>query len=238
LKGNLADPAMLLLRGLMESTLQVLYILEKETDQRGKAFMYFDALNRLAQSEKLDEATARGKEFASWIAKDKYLKNTVFNVPPTLQREIVELKAQLLISDYAQVHKEYEKESSRGKKIKNWFSLFGGPSSIEQLALRIGFGGVYQILYRHLSESVHGVGVVSGKMESKNGLGAIRHTHAPDHIEYVFSTTIFFAFTLIQSALKELAPEKQGSFGELYIKELREPFIRASANQYIDIKRQ
>jgi len=236
LRENLADPAMLLLRGLMESVLQVVFILEKETEQRGKAFMYFDVLNRIANAEKIDKTTDRGKEFAGWIAKDKNLKNTVFTMPANLQVELDELRGQKLISDFKQVHKEYENKKSQGIKIKNWFAMFGGPKTIEQLAQQVGYAGVYQILYRHLSESVHGVGVVSGKIESENGKGSIRDIKSPDHIEYVFSMSIFFGITLIQNITEILASHRKQAFVDLYVQELREAFQRSSGNQYIDIQ--
>jgi hypothetical protein len=238
IRNQLADPALLLLRGLFESVVQTLFILAKDTENRAMSFMYFDLLNNIDWHEKLEPTSQKGKELAAWITKDIYLNSTKFNKPPDFDASLSALISQKTISDYSKVHCEYEKHKSSGKKVKKWFSLFGGPQSIEQVAADVGIGGTYQIFYRHLSESVHGVGIVRGKIVAEGGKGKIPDIRAPDKIQYVVSTSISISFLLLQKIIEVMCPEKVQEFNEFYIKEIREVYLRASESKYIEIKKE
>ena len=171
IRNQLADPALLLLRGMFESVVQTLFILAEDTENRGIAFLYFDLLNNIDLYEKLDPSSQKGKEFKAWMTKDVYLKSAKFDKPPDLDTSLSTLISQKTISEFSKVNAEYEKHKLNGKKVRNWFSLFGGHQSIEQVAADVGLGGTYQIFYRHLSESVHGTGIVRGKIVAKGGRG-------------------------------------------------------------------
>jgi len=118
IRNQLADPALLLLRGLFESVIQALYILAEDTENRGISFMYFDLLNNIDWHEKLDSSSQKGKEFRAWMTKDVYLKSIKFNRPLDFDTTLSALFSQKNISEYSKVHAEYEKQKLSGKKSK------------------------------------------------------------------------------------------------------------------------
>jgi hypothetical protein len=235
IRNQLADPALLLLRGMFESVIQTLFILAKNTKNRGLSFLYFDLLNNIGWHEKLDPSSQKGKEFMAWMKKDTYLNSIKFSKPPDFDVRLSTLISQKNIPEYSKVHAEYEKQKLSGKKVKNWFSLFSGYQSIEQVAADIGLGGTYQIFYRHLSESVHGIGIVRGKFLAEGGKGAIMDIRSPHNIQYVVSTSISVSFQLLKKIIEVMCPEKVQEFGDFYIREIREVYLRASEANYIEI---
>ncbi|MFH1288981.1 MAG: DUF5677 domain-containing protein [bacterium] len=235
IRNQLADPSMLLLRGVFESVIQTLFILDKDVEIRGRSFMYYDLLNQIDWIEKMDSSSQKGKELQAWIQKDIYLNGTNFSKPTDTDKHLSDLINQKGILDYAVIHAEYENQKANGRKIKNWFSLFNGPQNIEQVAADINLGGTYQIFYRHLSESVHGTGVVKGKIIAKNGKGVILDIKAPDNIQYVVSTSISVSIILLKKIIDSLCPEKDKEWTEFYINEIREVFLRATEGAYIKI---
>lgn len=236
MKNQLADPALLLLRGLFESVIQALFILAQDTEKRGLSFMHFDLLNNIDWHEKLDPSSQKGKEFIAWMKKDLYLNSTNFNKPPDFEAKLSNLIEQKNIPEYSEIHAEYEKQKSSGKRVKNWFSLFSNCRSIEQVAADIGLGGTYQIFYRHLSESVHGVGIVRDKIIAKNGKGKILDIKLPNNIQYVVSISISVFYQLLARIIEVMCPDMTQKFKEFYKKEIREVYLNASESKYIEIK--
>jgi len=116
--------------------------------------------------------------------------------------------------------------------------MYGGHQNVEQVAADVGLGGTYQIFYRHLSQSVHGVGIVRGKIVAERGKGAILDIKAPDNIQYVVSTSISVSFLLLKKIIEVMCPEKGQEFTEFYVREIRDVYLRASENKYIKIKKE
>lgn len=238
IRNQLADPALLLLRGMFESVIQTLFILAEDTENRGISFMYFDLLNNIGWHEKLDPSSQKGKEYIAWMRKDIYLNSTKFDKPPDFDASLSDLISQKNITLYSKVHTEYEKQKLSGKKVKNWYSLFSRHQNIEQVAADIGLGGTYQIFYRHLSESVHGVGIYSGKILAKGGKGAISDIRMLNNIQYVVSISISLSILFLKKIIEVMCPEKVQEFTEFYIREIREVHLRASESKYIEIKKE
>lgn len=236
IKYQLADPSLLLLRGMFESVIQTLYILAKDMEQRGLTFMYYDLLSNIDWYDKLDNSTQKGKAFLSLMEKDIFLRSTKFNKPENFDEKRSSLKNIRKMTEYSKIHREYEKQNLGGKKVKHWYSLFDGPKNIEQVAINIGLGGTYQILYRQLSEAVHGVGIIRGKIISEDGKGAILDIRSPEKIQFVVSTSISIANQLILQIINIMCPEKINTFREFYTREIREVYLRVTKEEYIKIK--
>jgi hypothetical protein len=237
IKNNLADPCLLLVRGLFESILQVMYILDNDSEKRGKAFMYFDLLKNIEWHEKLDKSTNKSKEFFAKIEKDKLLRKTVLNTPPDLDKRISLLRGQCKQSSFIETHREYEKQREKGKNIKHWYSIYNGPKNIEQLAQHLKYDGLYNIFYRQSSEAVHGISIVRNKIAAQNGKGFILSTRLPNNIEFIVSITISLWAMVMGEIIVKKYPKMQKEFMDFYIKEIRNIAIKVSNNKFIKIER-
>ena len=235
IKNQLADPSLLLLRGMFESIIQTSYILDKDTEKRGVTFMYFDLLNNIDWHEKIDASSQKGKAFLSSMKNDIYTGSMEFNKPADFDANLAFLKKNRKLPHYSEVHEEYEKRKLSGKKVKKWFSLFDGPQSIEQVAVNIGLGGTYQILYRRLSEPTHGTGIIRGKIFSDAGKGSILDIKGPQNIQFVVSISISLTGHLFLKIIDFMFPEKRREYTEFYIKEIREVALRLAKQDYIKI---
>jgi hypothetical protein len=54
-------------------------------------------------------------------------------------------------------------------KTPAWYTLFNGPGSLEELAAKVGYPALYEILYRGFSPSSHGNNIVPGKISFPDG---------------------------------------------------------------------
>lgn len=155
-----ANPAIPLVRSSFEAMLAMEYILGGNYRQRAFAWMVGYANDRLRFYESVDPNTPRGKRFAAILSKDKVMKQ--LNLPPAADPSgAADNMRQLLAKrQYQPAAAEYQARKKKGKgRIPQWFSLFGGPSNLADLALTLGSGAEYEILYRRWSSIAHGVDV-------------------------------------------------------------------------------
>jgi hypothetical protein len=233
---GLADPCLTLLRSLFESFLQVEYILENDSEQRGRSFIYFEKLKEIEWFEKLDISTHKGKDFIAKINNDKILTRDGFQKPPGSDQILSDLRAQLKTSEFLKIHTEFEKQR-KSQKIKHWYSMFNGPQTLDQLAWVLKLSGTYEILYRHLSESAHSTGIIKGKIVAKDGKGFMLGTRQADNIQFVFSITISLSCFMITRIIENKFPQARNEFKDFYTREIQDLFQKISHEELIKIER-
>ena len=64
------------------------------------------------------------------------------------------MEAVLEKPEYADLNKEYKRLAPKRQRIE-WYSLFGGPNNIGELAEYLGQRTVYDFLYRKWSKLTH-----------------------------------------------------------------------------------
>ena len=151
------NAAIPLVRSSFEASLAVEYILESSYRERAFAWMVSYVHDRLRFYESVDPSTPRGKEFAKTLSKDKVMSQ--LNLPPTADPAAAADNMRQLLAErqYKRAEAEYQARKKSGHRTPQWFSLFGGPANLRDLAVRLGRGAEYEILYRRWSSIAHGV---------------------------------------------------------------------------------
>ena len=141
------------LRSAFEASLSVRHVLARDTERRSLSYVVGDAYGRLHWYEDHDINSARGKEFA----KEMQLEDDVGFPVPTREMiadNIEAIKRDLPEEPYAQISAEYQRVANKLRRRRvNWYSLFGGPMNLRELAKSLGEIREYNTLYRKLSRT-------------------------------------------------------------------------------------
>ena len=162
-KYGCADSSKNLLRTALENLFYLDYLLENNTKMRSISYLVWNILNNNKVLARLIENSNEYKDLSKKFEKDKLLKGMA---PPIVEEagDLIKLGLKgLEQADFKLVKDEYDSVKTRIKRNPNWYSLFEGPQTLEQLANQINRGGTYEILYRNWSHCVHGTDIIQGK---------------------------------------------------------------------------
>lgn len=143
-------------RALLELSFQLEWLLERDSDKRAKQF-YVSLLRKKKMLNELYMGNSSGSNdlFTSFT-------NRGFNDPTTYLNSYVNLVNNqnnsidtiLAKSEYSNINQEFDR-TGRNNYDVNWYSIFGGPSSIRQLANSINRMVEYQVFYSSYSQFMH-----------------------------------------------------------------------------------
>ena len=149
-----AVPAVPILRSSFEALLSLIYVLEDDAKYalRSDAWVVGYARQRRAFFEILDPQTNKGKTFVQFMM-DSPSKRERLNISAEAIRSArVRLDKLLADPKYHEIDAEYTRQK---KRRPEWYSLFGGPQTLYELAKHFHFWPEYELLYRQWSRSVH-----------------------------------------------------------------------------------
>jgi hypothetical protein len=215
IKSSSVDPAKNLIRTLLENVFALEYLLETKSKERSLAYIVWLAHNDLKFCEKMDSETQRGKQFTSEIGKDKIVSKI------NSQEEQIALAKQnseelLKLTIYAPIEAEYQRTIAV-RRNPNWFTLFDGPSDIEKLAKHLNHHALYEVVYRSLSNNVHGNDVFKSKLlKGENGNTDIIQIRYPKDAQSVIVQAINFLLLIYMEILKKELPERRVEFNIWY----------------------
>ena len=220
IRASSIEPAKLPLRTAFEAAAQVEWLIQTDTDRRGMAFMVWHAHHRLGLYRRFDRTTQQGKELAS------KLSGTVYdNIDATERFDLTAARANLesLLSNprYVEAAREYERLKRKMRRGPQWFQLFGGPDSIEQLAARVSMADWYQILYRDWSGVVHATDVITGKVSSRNQSTEIRQLRWAGGAGAVYNFAVSLALSTFRHLTAATMPQRSDLVRKWYIDEVR-----------------
>jgi hypothetical protein len=217
IKNSSVDPAKSLSRSLLENSFGLEYLLEKDQKNRALSYNVWLTHKDLKLYDKLDKNTQAGKQFLGEIKKDLYVKEFESD-DSVLEFAKQNSKDLLKLTLYRSIEEEYQRTNSIRKNPK-WFTLFDGPTDIEQLAKRLNHHSLYEFFYRSLSDNVHATDLVKSKLvPNKNGQTDIIQIRFPKDAQNITNLTLnVLVITFLNFYEKEL-PNKKEEFTEWYLK--------------------
>lgn len=225
-----AVPAIPLLRSSFEALFTIEYILEGDYQRRAFAWLVCYVHNRLSQYEMLDPSHQKGKEFLVTFAADsvsKYMKLLSF---PNLSQVIQNLKSLLNNPNYQFADYEYQRIKNIRKRKPNWYSLFGGPGNLRDLAKHLNCGAQYDILYRSWSSIAHADDLSRFLAKTDEGYPGIKPLRNPEELKQVSSIASSFILGATEKILGKFRAGEMASFRKWYIRETQRLHL-ALANQ-------
>lgn len=194
-----------LLRSSFEAFLAIEYILENETDyvQRSLAWLVGYVHKRIEMYERFDPSTNKGQEAKRLFDDDKVvasMQKPIASVADA-QKAILNLQTMLAKPHLQLIETEYKKYSR-----PEWYSLFGGPKNLRELAQRLQRGGHYEILYRQWSLTTHAQDFLPFVTRTTEGKGAIKRLRDPGLIREIAGHTANFILAATRLVLRKLRP--------------------------------
>lgn len=217
-KHSSIEPCNGLLRTSFENLLYILYLIDDPTGKKGKSYIIWNAFEKRKLLSKCDGTSEEFLKLSKGFKSNELLKDE----KPLILKNIEKHKEKnnnLINSDeYSAIVKEYNrtKDKASNKSI-NWFSMFGGPSKIRDLAIKLDFEPFYEILYKNWSSSTHGTSVVDGIVTGdQNGIAQILQIRLPFDAESVTGLCTNLSVLLFSKYIKAKHPEKDNEFKQWY----------------------
>jgi hypothetical protein len=198
-----------LLRSALEATLGVLYILESDTERRALAYAVCHAHKRIKLYDRLDPTTQAGQEFRRLLDGDMF--EDFFNKLPLIDypARIAGLQAMFARAEYVPIEAEWQrlKAAHPRRQDPDWYSLFGGPKNVRELAIRLKYAGMYELLYRFWSDEVH-AGNALESFGQKDGDSVWRPVRHPEQLQAAVQQGTSLALHLARRLVEVYAPAK------------------------------
>lgn len=213
------EPAKVVLRAGFEASLNLSYLTEGEIERRALHYRLANLHRRLRMIEMFDPETAAGRQAQVTVNSDV----TGFRVAQfetTAVAKALRAMMQLPYLDEARADWEARLAKVKGKKkdsrMPKWYSLGGGPRNLEALAVHLGRGGQYHVLYRDWSAIAHGESLLEKTKPSKDGGGEILAIRDPTDLQMVSFLATSTALLNLSEVVDRLAPEQRKLFSAFF----------------------
>ena len=148
-----ADPCKAHLRSAFEAELQMLYILEKESENRAIAYHLAEHHKQLKDLKKIDPNEDSGKRLRDELKNDPGPLGILEDIPTKVcQKQAEQIIGILHKPPFIEIDEEWQKSK---KKYPAWYSLFSGPNNIHDLAYHLGKAFWYEFPYSDFSGQIH-----------------------------------------------------------------------------------
>jgi hypothetical protein len=231
-----SHPCQPLLRSALEAVLGVLFILEKDTERRALAYQVAHAHKKIKLYDRLDPSSEAGKELRRLLDGDPV--EGFFNALPFIDypKLIANLRGMVAQPEFQPIEAEWQrmKALDRRKRDPAWYSLFGGPASVRELAIHLHMAGFYELLYRLWSESVH-AGMAMEALGRKGNSTVVRPVRHPEQLQSAVQHAAALALLLAKRLVEVYDPARWPRLQAFYAEKIsrraaelgKGPLIRA-----------
>lgn len=228
-KQSSIDPCKLQLRGMLETYLSLSYMLEKDTPKRSMAFLVWHIHQQIKTLQKGDAESQMGKEFRAKLKKDKYTKHLAVPSDPNAKERIAAREALLKDSVHQEAEAEYQRLRSTGEKDPAWYRFYGGPKSMVELADKLYYMALYDLLYRKWSGPVHGTDVIAGKTSiAPDGTTEIWQLRTYKDVQHVGQWALNLSLMMFEFYVDKRIPERKDDYRKWYLT-IQEPYLRIAS---------
>lgn len=226
IRASVFENSKIFLRCLLEPIFYIKYLLEADTEKRALSFILCKDHKEIRKLKRHDPATPEGMRFIEQMKKDTTLNGFSFPTPLELQKQIDDINKKFQDPLFKSIELEYQrklKENKNKKTLPEWYSLFGGPTSIAKLAEKIGCAGFYEVLYNEYSGSVHSSEILNNRLiaPEKGDEGLILSFRTIKNGRQVVTMTLNLALIVNEIIIEHFMPEKMDGFAFWYMKEIQ-----------------
>lgn len=233
-RASCGEQCQLPLRTALEATMSLEYIFEADTERRALAYQVAHVHKRIQAHTKNDPSTTAGKEFQKVLASDKLFP--VHQMRPHNSAAAIDRLAQMLARpEYTPVDQEWECLRMKNPKRKTppaWHSLFGGPTTIKQMAEHVGMAGGYDVLYSYWSEYIH-AGAAMGTVRGPDK--QIRSLRDPTGCQLSASLGVSFVIRGTRQMIERYAPARLPEFASWYTADVQARYMSLTEGQRLKV---
>jgi hypothetical protein len=212
-----------LLRASFEALLTVEWVASDPSLRYGAAYVVVDLHRRIKGWERFQHGHDRHKTLKATFEKDELGQHITLPIEQDAEKRIAALRSLLAKPHLQDAEAEYQ-------KLKNpaFYALWGGPRTLEQLALRLGRGGQYEFLYRLWSATAH-TEDLQRQLGSREGSAAVRPFRSGESLKDEYHFGVFFGLQAMRCLLKHYRPSELDTwFAPWYKRSIRERYLALS----------
>jgi hypothetical protein len=173
------------LRSAFEASLGLRYVLQSDVNQRAMAYLVTDLKDRIDWYGEMDPETDAGRRFRKDMGVSEETSDFPFPTPETCRAGAARLRSLLESEDFKPFSAEYDAVAAKRKRPP-WYSLFRGPGNLRELAIQLGEGDNYLILYRTWSKTTHAVDLYRQLTGGPDGTASVRVIRSPVGVSTVY----------------------------------------------------
>lgn len=219
-------PAMVLLRSAFEGVLAIDYLLEKDLDKRGYAYLVTDVLERIASYRGFMKTTAEGARIRRALSATSFAKPFRLPAIPDLRQRISKLERALVKPGFNEAHAEFRRMKKADRHRPAWHRLYDGPSTIEELALAVKAGPEYEFLYRPWSKTAHAKDLPRQMTTGEGGRAAVRVLRDTGEFASVANLAVTFGIRTTRVVLNRFRPGEASPVERWYMAKVRDRYLR------------
>lgn len=212
------DPCKSLLRVALEAVLNLEYLLKGNLHRNGLAFLVCTYHKELKLCQQLSDGSQQYSQLRGKLQSDKTLPDDI--LPPEingLSAHVENIERMLGLPLYGEVEAEYQRLKSMGINNPAWHQLFEGPRTIENLAKDVNRQGLYEVLYRGWSGSVHGADILKGKFGMVDGDFTVTQIRYLKDVQMVTQYAVSMGIIAFNVLISQRIPSRQPNLDKWYL---------------------
>lgn len=225
IESSVSTPTIPIIRSIFEASLSLEYILQGQELYKRRSLQWLAnyARNRLRLYETMVEDSERGKEFKTIVEKDRTI-NSLPQFPPVEINKAIKMMESFLERDqFRAIQTEYS-SVSKIRRNPTWYSLYGGPQNLKNLADALEKNAQYEILYRFWSRVTHAQDFSDFLVKSWDGQPGIKGIRDSSKL---IELSKFGATLMVEATRLMLLKFRPGEdFSRYYVREVQPRFIK------------
>ena len=204
------------LRSAFEVSLAVRYVLAGDIKRRALSYVVGDTYEWIHWYEEHDPESNRGKQFISEMG---LAEGSDF--PMSNLADAEPLKTMLAREPFAPIAEEYKRVSRKTSGRVKWYSLFGGPKSVKDLAGSLGQLDDYLIFYREMSKTVHGTDLSGRLITAQDGTStSVSAVRSPIGMPRTYALSIYIGSEVSKAIMEHYRPDELTRLAKWYLEEV------------------
>jgi len=201
-----------ILRSLLETKFNLEYLIKVEPEKGVLAYEVSYIHNKIKQLKKSDPNTDQGKEFLKTTGDLKLPTNNSIKRVQTLESMLASPK-------YKKVQEEWMRLKSKHKKEPLWHALFEGQRTVKDIADFLGQQIYYTIVYKELSDVIHGgLTMTRLKRSEHDNIGINPSIRRIEEVPTIAYLAILFAKEVFTAMIKKYNGKEFRYFEAWYCK--------------------
>jgi hypothetical protein len=221
------------LRSAFEASLGLKYVLQADYERRSMAYVVSDLKERIQWYEEMDPRTPAGQRLREDMGLSAEAQGFPFPPPEHCRERAESLRNLLNSGEFVSVSTEYE-TASKGRRRVPWYSLFGGPKNVRELAIGVHEGQRYLILYREWSKTVHGMDLTRLLTARSDGSAAVRVIRNPVSIPTVYLLACHIGLEAADAVLQHYRPGESEQSARWFMTEISPGLKQLDAIDEVD----
>lgn len=227
LRESSVTPAIPVVRASYESTLAYEYIFESDTTNRSHAWLVAYLLEQIDWADKILGTGKSGQQFHAALKDDSVGANIdLAPFVPIATKQKAEFQDILDKPEFAAAVAERNRLLKKNP-FPHWYTSFGGPTNLRQLAERLKREAQYIVLYKQFSAISHGQNLARFVKRAASKDPLVRLLRDPGDFTQVAMFAITFAVRCTRLLSNRLNEDQH--VNQWYIQEIQPGFMGADA---------